>query len=115
MAQEDIGRLNQSQQLLSNRDLLLKNFKEVVDNLNDCEQFIHDVLDGKKKADADMGRLLEQCMSEFSSGDISELERLVANNFEDSLMIASLGKLQKQQLRINERLNTVFAESVIKS
>lgn len=62
-----------------------------------------------------MGRLLEQCMSEFSSGDISELERLVANNFEDSLMIASLGKLQKQQLRINERLNTVFAESVIKS
>jgi hypothetical protein len=37
-----------------------------------------------------MGRLLEQCMSEFSSGDMEVLESLIASNFEDALMIASL-------------------------
>jgi hypothetical protein len=62
-----------------------------------------------------MGRLLEQCMSEFSSGDMEVLESLIASNFEDALMIASLSKLQQQQLRISEKLNTVFADSVLKS
>ena len=62
-----------------------------------------------------MGRLLEQTMSEFSSDDMSVLENLIASNFEDALMIASLSRLQQQQLRISEKLNTVFSETVVKS
>jgi hypothetical protein len=34
----------ENQKLLTNKDLLLKNFKEVVDNLKDCENYIADVL-----------------------------------------------------------------------
>ena len=52
-----------------------------------------------------MGRLLESCMSEFSSVDIEVLEQLIASNFEDALMVASLSRLQQQQLLISERLN----------
>jgi len=62
-----------------------------------------------------MGRLLETTMSEFSSDDMSVLENLIASNFEDALMIASLSRLQQQQLRISEKLNTVFSETVVKS
>jgi hypothetical protein len=62
-----------------------------------------------------MGRLLEKTMSEFSSDDMSVLENFIASNFEDALMIASLSRLQQQQLRISEKLNTVFSETVVKS
>lgn len=43
------------------------------------------------------------------------LETLIAGNFEDSLMIGSLSKLQQHQLHISERLNSIFADSVIKA
>jgi len=62
-----------------------------------------------------MGRLLEDCMTEFSTDDMAVLEGLISSNFEDALMISSLSKLQQHQLRISERLNTVFADSVLKS
>lgn len=115
VAQDQIGQLNQNQKLLSNKSLMLKNFKEVIENLNDCESYIQDVIDGKRPDDSNMGRLLETTMSEFSSDDMSVLENLIASNFEDALMIASLSRLQQQQLRISEKLNTVFSETVVKS
>ena len=34
----------ESQKLLSNKDLLLKNFKEVIENLKDCENYIEKVI-----------------------------------------------------------------------
>lgn len=34
----------ESQKLLSNKDLLLKNFKEVINNLRDCESYIDKVI-----------------------------------------------------------------------
>ena len=44
IAQEDIGKLNEDQKLLSNKDLLLKNFQEVIDNLEDCDEYIQQVI-----------------------------------------------------------------------
>jgi uncharacterized protein len=44
VAQDQIGQLNQNQKLLSNKSLMLKNFNEVIDNLNDCESYIQDVI-----------------------------------------------------------------------
>jgi len=32
-----------NQKLLNNKDLLLKNFKEVIENLKDCESYIEKV------------------------------------------------------------------------
>jgi hypothetical protein len=34
----------ENQKLMSNKDLLLKNFKEVIDNLKDCETYIENVI-----------------------------------------------------------------------
>ena len=42
--QEDIGRLLQEQKLLSNRDLLSRNFDEVIQNLNDCDEYIEGII-----------------------------------------------------------------------
>lgn len=64
------------QKLLSNKNLLIKNFAEVINSLGDCEEFIQNVVDKSESGqtptddDRDMGRLLEQCMSEFSSDDV---------------------------------------------
>jgi len=74
---------------------MLRNFKEVVENLGDCENYIQDVLDGKKEGNSDLGRLLDDTMGQFSISDIERLEQLVASNFEDALMINSLARLQQ--------------------
>jgi len=94
VSQEEIGGLMREQKLFSNKDLMLRNFKEVVDNLSDCENYIQDVLDGKKPGNSDLGRLLDDTMGQFSTDDMFHLECLVAGNFEDALMINSLARLQ---------------------
>ena len=44
VTQDEIGELMDNQKLLTNKELLLKNFKEVIENLKDCESFIQDVI-----------------------------------------------------------------------
>lgn len=51
-------------------------------------------------------------MTQFSNDEMALLEATIATNFEDTLMIGSLSKLQQHQLRISERLNSIFADSV---
>jgi len=36
---------------------------------------------------------MDECLGQFSTDDMELLERLVASNFEDALMISSLSKL----------------------
>ena len=89
--------------------------------MGDCESYIQRVIEkaesGQKPTDDDreMGRLLEQCMSEFSSGDVQQLEELISSNFEDALMVASLSRLQQKQLLISQKLNQTFSAQVIKN
>lgn len=90
---------------------MVRNFKEVIDNLSDCENYIADILSGKREGDTDLGRLLDDTMGQFSTDDMIQLENQVASNFEDALMINNLARLQKGQLRITEKLNNIFAES----
>lgn len=97
---------------MKNKELLQKNFKEVVDNLRDCESYIQQILDGNQTGNASVGRLLDECMTQFSNDEMALLESTIATNFEDTLMIGSLSKLQQHQLRISERLNSIFADSV---
>jgi hypothetical protein len=40
VAQNEYAGLIEKQKLLNNKDLLLKNFKEVIANLQDCESYI---------------------------------------------------------------------------
>lgn len=91
---DEILKLEESQKLISNKDLMSKNFKEVIDNLSECESYIQDVLDDKIEGDSELGRLLEDCLGQFSTDDMNLLDSLVASNFEDALLISSLTKLQ---------------------
>lgn len=91
--------------------MMLRNFQEVIDNLTDAENYISDVVSDKKKGNSELGRMLDETMGQFSSDDMEYLEKLVASNFEDALMINSLARLQQNQLRITEKLNNIFAES----
>lgn len=113
-SQDKFKELTETQKLLNNKDLMLKNFKEVIDNLQDCEQYIQDVLDGVHPKDSQTGRLLADCMAQFSTDDMALLEASIASNFEDALMIGSLSKLQQHQLHLSEKLNSILAENVFK-
>ena len=40
VSQDEIRNLMENQKLLSNKDLMLKNFKEVTENLKEAEEYI---------------------------------------------------------------------------
>jgi hypothetical protein len=82
------------QKLFTNKEMMLRNFKEVSENLADCESYIKEVLDGERTGDVDLGRLLDDTMGQFSTDDMIQLENQVASNFEDALMINNLARLQ---------------------
>ena len=42
--QEDIGQLLAEQKLLSNKELLSRNFDEVIANLDECDSFIQKII-----------------------------------------------------------------------
>ena len=44
------------QKLLSNKDLMIRNFDELIYNLKECEHYIDNVLEGKEKGDPEVGR-----------------------------------------------------------
>lgn len=111
ITQTELGNLMREQKLFTNKEMMLRNFKEVSDNLADCEKYIKEVLDGERQGDLDLGRLLDDTMGQFSTDDMIQLENQVASNFEDALMINNLARLQQGQLRITEKLNNIFGES----
>ena len=45
---------------------------------------------------------------------MAELEGMVKDGFEDSIMVSSLGKLQHANITMTEKLNNIFAQSVLK-
>lgn len=110
--QDQIGALIEGQKLLSNKSLMVKNFEEVVDNLKQCEDYINEVLEGKRVGDSKLGRMMDDCLGQFSTDDMTMLEQMIVSNYEDAVMISNLSKLQSAQLRIQEKLNQIFAESI---
>ena len=54
-------------------------------------------------------------MAQFSTDDMALLESTIANNFEDTLLIGSLSKLQQHQLHLSERLNSILSDNVLKA
>jgi hypothetical protein len=117
ISQEQIVDLMNNQKILSNKDLLLKNMQELINNLDDCEKFIDDVQNKKQcsSKDLEVGRMLDECMGQFSNEDMSYLEQLVSSNYEDAILVNSLSKLQKAQITMTEKLNNIFAQSINKN
>jgi len=53
---------------------MLKNFKSLIDNLDDCEDYISKVESGKIKGDPEIARALDKCLSQFTAEDMALLE-----------------------------------------
>jgi nitrogen regulatory protein PII-like uncharacterized protein len=46
-------------------------------------------------------------MSQFSWEDMETLEKMVKDNYEDAVLINSLGKLQHYQIVLNEKISQI--------
>ena len=90
---DNIGELKESQQILSNRAVMHKNLSKLVENLQDCEEYIQNAVSSPQQGDPEIGRLLNKCMGQFNSQDMQILEQLVSNNFKNAHLTNSLGKL----------------------
>jgi hypothetical protein len=103
-----------NQKILSNRQLMLKNFRKLIENLEDCESYVKDVMKDGSKGDTEIGRALNKCLSQFTSEDMQILEEMVHTNFRDAMMSSNLSKLQMAQINLTEKLNSVFTDSLNK-
>ena len=90
---DNIGELKESQQILSNRAVMHKNLSKLVENLQDCEEYIQSAINSPKQSDPEIGRMLNKCMGQFNSQDMQILEQLVSTNFRNAHLTNSLGKL----------------------
>lgn len=109
ISQDTIGDLMKKQRVLSNRELMLKNFQKLIESLTECEDYIQSVMDGDITGDSDIGRMLNKCMGQFTSEDMATLEEMVKTNFNDAVMTNSLAKLQMAQIHLTEKINSVFS------
>jgi hypothetical protein len=114
ISQATIGDLMKNQKILSNRQLMLKNFRKLIENLDDCELYVKSVIDGKQTGDPEIGRALNKCMSQFTSEDMQILEQMVHTNYRDAMMSSNLSKLQQAQISLTEKINNVFTLSLNK-
>ena len=73
---------------------MLKNFKALIDNLDDCEDYINNVESGKILGDPEIARALNKCLSQFTAEDMALLEQMVHTNFQDAMVQNNLIKLQ---------------------
>lgn len=83
--------------------------------MSECEDYIQQVIDGKRQPDPEVARALNLCISQFSTDDMQVLERMVQENFHDAMMVNTLAKLQHAQITMSEKLNNIFVQSVNKS
>lgn len=79
--QETIHEMMENQQILSNRDVMLKNLQNLITGLNECEAYIEKVVEGEIVGDAEIGRMMNKCMGQFNSQDMLLLEQLIRTNF----------------------------------
>lgn len=82
--------------------------------MQECEQYIKDVIENRTTPDPEIARALNQCISQFSTDDLQLLEGMVKDNFQDAVMVNTLAKLQHAQITMTEKLNDIFVQSVNK-
>jgi len=58
-SQDEIGEKVANQKLLSNKDLLSRNFDEVIENLDECDKYIQSIIDNGGEGDSELGRLMD--------------------------------------------------------
>lgn len=58
MSESKIGDLMKNQKLFSNKELMLRNLQQLCVNMQECEQYIKDVIDGRTQPDPEISRAL---------------------------------------------------------
>ena len=53
---------------------MLKNLSKLVENLQDCEEYINKAVSSPAHGDPEIGRMLNKCMGQFNSQDMHVLE-----------------------------------------
>ena len=94
LSTENLKDMEKNQQLLQSRELMLSNFKTLIENLDECDSYIQSILDGKQVSDPKIGRMIKKCLGQFTSEDMAILEQMVATNYKDAVMTNNLAKLQ---------------------
>lgn len=94
MSEGKIGDLMKNQKLFSNKELMTRNLQQLCINMQECEQYIQDVIEKKVNPDPEIAKALNHCISQFSTDDLRLLEGTVKENFQDAVMVNTLAKLQ---------------------
>lgn len=80
----------------------------LITNMEECEKYIDEIVEGKNTSNSEIGDLLNKCMSQFTAGDMKVLEQMIAQNYKYATITNSLSKLQMAQVNLTEKMNSVF-------
>ena len=93
LSEDNLQEMEKNQKLLQNRELMLKNFHTLIENLDECDRYIQDIIDGKQVNDPNIGRAIKKCLGQFTNEDMVILEQMIATNYKDAVMTNNLAKL----------------------
>lgn len=74
---ENLNQMVKDQKILSNKDLMMRNLSKLLENLQECESYIIKCLEGTAKKDANIARMINNCLSQFTADDMQLLETMV--------------------------------------
>ena len=94
-------------------ELVKKKLIEVVHLLSRCEAYISDINSGALQPKSEVGRMLNNCLSQLSQIDTKSIEAMVQDNFQDLLMVGSLSKLTQTHVKLAERINNLLSSVLI--
>ena len=71
---ESLNQMVKDQKILSNKDLMMRNLGKLIENLQECEAYINNCLNGTQAKDANIARMINKCLSQFNTDDMQLLE-----------------------------------------
>jgi len=93
--------------ILKDLDNLGLSFKRLLNLLEAAEHHVKNVLEGKQKEDAQIGRMLWDTVSSLPKVDAASFEQMWNNSMTDLLMIVYLANITKSQVITTEQQHTL--------
>lgn len=85
-------------------DPLKESVDEITCQLAVLQEYVQDVIDGKRKPNASTGRLLTDFFHSIPRADPEVFEKMLNSNVNDLLMVLYLSQLANVELSLNEKL-----------
>jgi len=101
--------MRSSGSVLKNLDNLGLSFKRLLNLLEAAENYVKNVLEGKQKEDAQIGRMLWDTVSSLPKIEVASFEQMWNNSMTDLLMIVYLANITKSQIITTEQLQSLPA------